>query len=59
MFSVIVHSGKSMTGGHYFCYIRRNNKWFICDDESVQEISDKKIFDENAYLLFYRKVIEN
>ena len=54
-----MHGEKSMIGGHYFCCVRRNNKWFICDDDSVKEINEKKIFDENAYLLFYRKVIDN
>ena len=59
VFSVIMHGEKSMIGGHYICYVRRNNKWFICGDDSVQEINEKKIFDGNAYLLFYRKVIDN
>ena len=48
-----------MTAGHYFCFVKRNNKWFICDDENVQEVSEKKVANEDAYLLFYRKITGN
>lgn len=50
-----MHLGKHMAAGHYICIIKRDNKWFVCDDETVKEIDEDQILDENAYLLFYRQ----
>ncbi len=44
-----------MNEGHYICIVKRNKKWYLCDDEDVKEIPEKKILDGNAYLLFYRQ----
>ena len=55
IFAIILHLGKHMAAGHYICIIKRDNKWFVCDDETVKEIDEDQILDENAYLLFYRQ----
>jgi ubiquitin C-terminal hydrolase len=51
----MLHLGKHMNEGHYICIVKRNKKWYLCDDEDVKEIPEKKILDGNAYLLFYRQ----
>lgn len=41
-------------GGHYTAYVRRGERWFVCNDSNVSEA--KNVRKENAYLLFYEKV---
>lgn len=55
IFAVIVHSGKSIRAGHFISFIKRENKWYFCDDELVKETTESKITVENSYLLFYRQ----
>lgn len=55
IFAIILHLGKHMNEGHYICIVKRNKNWYLCDDEDVKEIPEKKILDGNAYLLFYRQ----
>jgi ubiquitin C-terminal hydrolase len=44
-----------MAAGHYVCIIKRDKNWYVCDDETVKEIDEDQILNENAYLLFYRQ----
>ena len=44
-----------MEVGHYICIIKREEKWYICDDDEVKEIKENQILNESAYLLFYRQ----
>jgi len=34
--------------------VKRNDKWYLCDDDEVKEIEEDEIFVDSAYLLFYR-----
>ena len=34
--------------------MKRNDKWYICDDDDVKEIDEEEITVDKAYLLFYR-----
>ena len=43
-----------MVAGHYISIVKRKDKWYICDDDEVKEISEDKILVDSAYLLFYR-----
>ena len=52
--SIINHSGHS-NGGHYYSINNINNKWFLCDDDSVVEIKEEDIFTTDAYVLLYEK----
>ena len=52
--SVIVHYG-SVYFGHYVCYKYVNDRWFLTNDSSVYEVSEKEVFDCQAYILFYEK----
>lgn len=55
IFAIIVHTGRSIRSGHYISFIKRFNKWYFCDDESVSESTEDKILVDNSYLLFYRQ----
>ena len=50
--AVIVHKGK-MDSGHYICYCREGNDWFMFDDSKVVLVSEFEVLEANAYLLFY------
>ncbi|KAL4463849.1 hypothetical protein ABPG74_005786 [Tetrahymena malaccensis] len=53
---VIIHQG-SADIGHYVSFNKRqDNKWYFCDDESIQDCSSKDALDQEAYLLFYEKI---
>lgn len=62
LYSILVHSGTA-NAGHYFSYIRSpDNRWYLFNDERVQEISPTEIEKSfgsnvgasNAYVLYYR-----
>ncbi len=37
LFGVVVHIGNSTNAGHYYAYTKdETNKWWKCDDQSVQ-----------------------
>ena len=55
IFAIILHLGRHMAAGHYICIIKRDKRWYVCDDETVKEIDEEQILNENAYLLFYRQ----
>lgn len=56
LFAVINHNG-SLTGGHYNCIIKQNNRWIKYNDSTVSYLS--RTFDtQEAYILVY-KLIEN
>ncbi|XP_029821850.1 ubiquitin carboxyl-terminal hydrolase 42-like [Manacus vitellinus] len=58
LYAVLVHSGVSCHGGHYFCYTKASNGlWYRMDDESVQLRSIDTVLRQQAYLLFYASFI--
>ncbi|KAI9871069.1 MAG: hypothetical protein M1830_003479 [Pleopsidium flavum] len=50
--SVIVHKGK-LDSGHYICYCRKGENWFLFDDSKVMLAKGAEVLDADAYLLFY------
>ena len=52
LYAVCCHVG-SYNGGHYFSFVKYNNKWYLKDDETVTETS---LSTHNAYILFYKKI---
>ena len=52
LFGVVYHYG-SINSGHYVCSLKHNNQWILCDDRRVYEISEDKVVNSNAYILFY------
>jgi len=55
LFGIVEHRGKNLGSGHYIAYVQKNGIWYICDDEHVQTISDDKVRNVQAYILFYIK----
>ena len=55
LYAVIRHLG-SVAGGHYISYAKNHitGKWYEFDDRIVTEISEKKLAEVEAYVLFYR-----
>lgn len=58
---VILHSG-SIDFGHYISVVKKENDWFICNDDSISKFDIDKgklqIF-KNAYVLMYLKKDKN
>jgi ubiquitin C-terminal hydrolase len=64
-----IHKGNSLRGGHYFSIVNRNNRWFECNDNKINELKphlfeneyilfdkiEKDYIFKNGYLFFYRK----
>jgi len=53
LFACVLHQGVQR-GGHYALLVRRFEKWYIKDDESVREIPDIKTFKGEWYQAWYR-----
>ncbi|XP_039943001.1 ubiquitin carboxyl-terminal hydrolase 42-like [Hirundo rustica] len=56
LYAVLVHSGVSCLGGHYFCYTKAGNGlWYLMNDESVEPSCIDTALKQQAYLLFYAR----
>lgn len=53
LFACIMHQGHK-NGGHYALLVRRYDKWYIKDDESVREVPGIESLRGEFYLAFYR-----
>ena len=69
LFGFIMHKGSSLHRGHYFSIVKRDKKWYLCNDNIVNELDsysengyiffdniDKKYSNKNGYLFFYRNI---
>lgn len=61
--AVIVHSGPKLHEGHNFAYVRssqiggqQQDTWFCANDESIIQVSLKRVLECEAYILFYERV---
>jgi ubiquitin carboxyl-terminal hydrolase 22/27/51 len=54
LFSVLVHRGKFSTG-HYYAYVRKDDRWWRCDDSKVDEVKQDEVMRSQAYMLFYAR----
>jgi ubiquitin C-terminal hydrolase len=54
--SCITHNG-SVDGGHYKVKIKKNNQFYLCNDETVTSIKAEDFYKEdNGYLLVFRRL---
>ena len=54
LFAVNINLGTNQNDGHEICQVKRENRWYEINDESVTEIHDLSHFD-SIYGLFYRR----
>ena len=55
LYAIINHHGITH-GGHYYSFIKNENKWFCFNDTNVSEITDlNKLFTPFAYCFFYKR----
>ena len=51
---VLVHSGHSVSSGHYTCFVKAGNGlWHGCDDDHVSQVSERVVLAQRAYILVY------
>ncbi|OWK57051.1 Ubiquitin carboxyl-terminal hydrolase 42 [Lonchura striata] len=54
LYAVVVHTGHTCLGGHFFCYTKASNgQWYKMNDTSVDSCSIHTVLGQQAYLLFY------
>ena len=51
-FAVVCHRG-TCSGGHYVSYVRVEDRWYLCDDAFIIEVSKSVVEQCQAYLVFY------
>ena len=69
LFGFIIHKRNNLKKGHYVSIVKREKKWYLCNDSKITEIkaylSNEYIFfdnididetNRNGYLFFYRKI---
>ena len=57
---ISTHSGNSSASGHYTsCCQTDNGKYYYFSDTYVHEINEKNLYEDEPYLLFYKKIIGN
>ncbi|KAM8960493.1 ubiquitin carboxyl-terminal hydrolase 42 [Pelodytes ibericus] len=54
LYAVLVHTGFSCHGGHYFSYVKASNEqWYLMNDSAVSSVDIRTVLNQQAYLLFY------
>ncbi|NXT66731.1 UBP42 hydrolase, partial [Chaetops frenatus] len=54
LYAVVVHTGPTCLGGHFFCYTKASNgQWYKMNDVSVESCDIHTVLGQQAYLLFY------
>lgn len=54
LYGVLVHAGWSTHSGHYYCFVRTSSgNWYSLDDNQVVQVSERKVLEQKAYMLFY------
>lgn len=53
LFACVLHQGRRQ-GGHYALLVKRFDKWYIKDDEQVQEVPEFETFKGEFYQAWYR-----
>lgn len=53
--SIVVHHGKSLSGGHYTAYVKQADCCLHFNDDRVERVSERTMMNQKAYLLFYER----
>ena len=52
--AVVNHAGTSPRSGHYTATVKRADKWWLADDDSITEVADPTPALRSAYMIFCR-----
>ena len=52
--SIVFHMGNT-GGGHYISLVNKNNKWLLCNDSVISEISNISDYLNKGYIYLYAK----
>nr|XP_019070651.2 ubiquitin carboxyl-terminal hydrolase 20-like [Solanum lycopersicum] len=56
LYAIIVHSGPSISSGHYYSFIRcAPNEWYKFNDKQVDFVEEDFVLAQEAYIIFYAK----
>jgi ubiquitin carboxyl-terminal hydrolase 12/46 len=68
LFAVVVHIGSGPNHGHYVCFAKNNNRWFLFDDDCVEVVDEEQLHrvfgstteaggagSEHGYMLFFAR----
>ncbi|KAG5589327.1 hypothetical protein H5410_039841 [Solanum commersonii] len=56
LYAIIVHSGPSISLGHYYSFIRcAPNEWYKFNDEQVVFVEEDFVLAQEAYIMFYAR----
>ena len=56
LYAVLIHAGRYSNCGHYYCYVRTaSNKWYLCNDQTIQSSSRSRVLQQNGYMFFYQR----
>lgn len=66
LIAVVFHIGSGTTWGHYACFVKCHDSWFLFDDEKITVVEEEKVMQvfgsehvsnpkckQDGYLLFY------
>jgi hypothetical protein len=56
--TIIVHSG-TVNSGHYVCYVKKENNWFLCNDSQITKVPDIEKSIGNKNIVAYNYKVEN
>jgi hypothetical protein len=56
--AAICHNGQTMNLGHYTCYLKHQNDWYLADDKTIsklnRDITTDFTFQKNVYICLYK-----
>ena len=55
LFGICNHIGNCY-GGHYYSYVKNNDKWYEFNDTRITEIKIDKLITNKAYCFFFKKI---
>ena len=53
---VLTHLGRSLSSGHYICEVRKNTKWWNCNDSRISETSFDNLSKQGYGFLFENRI---
>jgi hypothetical protein len=54
----ICHIGNSINWGHYIAYVKREGKWWECNDDRISEVTEESAKEKikDSYIVSYKRV---